>query len=167
MRVNGGNSHDSLKEASSECQNDGGGEIVGILKKIKDADPADSHHASLRRSEETRHVKQDLVTVTILTNLRQGEAVVLEEVVLLTVTIVTNSRWSEAEEKEKVATETESATRESVVLVPDPIVSAPWSVLIGRGDPCDSCRDTAHVVVSCLTCHKSTGRAALAMRWTA
>ena len=36
---------------------------------------------------------------------------------------------------------------------------------------CDSCQDTAHVVVSCFscptTCHRSTGRATLAMRWTA
>ena len=58
------------------------------------------------------------------------------------------------------------ATREFVVLMPDPIVFAPWPVLFGRGEPCDSCQDTAHVVVSCfscaMTCHKSTGRATLA-----
>ena len=35
--------------------------------------------------------------------------------------------------KKEVATETE--TRESVVLVPDPIVSAPWLVLFGRVEP--------------------------------
>ena len=29
------------------------------------------------------------------------------------------------------------ATQESVVLVPDPIVFAPWSVLLDRGEPCD------------------------------
>ena len=36
---------------------------------------------------------------------------------------------------------------------------------------CDSCQDTAHVVVLCcscpMTCHKSTRRVTLAMRWTA
>ena len=63
------------------------------------------------------------------------------------------------------------ATRESVVLVPDPISFAPWRVLFRRGEPCDSCQDTAHVVVLCfscpMTCHKFPGRATLAMRWTA
>ena len=63
------------------------------------------------------------------------------------------------------------ATRESVVLVPDPIGFAPWPVLFGRGEPCDSCQDTPHVVVFCfscpMTCHNFTGRATLAMRWTA
>ena len=34
-------------------------------------------------------------------------------------------------------------TRESVDLVPDPTTSAPWSVLLDRGEPCDSCRDTS------------------------
>ena len=34
------------------------------------------------------------------------------------------------------------ATRESVVLVPDPIGFAPWSVLFDRGEPCDSFPDT-------------------------
>ena len=60
-------------------------------------------------------------------------------------------------------------TRESVVLVPDPIGFAPWPVLFDRDEPCDSCQDTPHVVASCcscpMTCHKSTGRATLAMRW--
>ena len=35
-------------------------------------------------------------------------------------------------------------TQESVVLVPDPIVFAPWSVLLDRGEPCDSWQDTPH-----------------------
>ena len=30
-------------------------------------------------------------------------------------------------------------TQKFVILVPDPIGFAPWSVLIGRGEPCDSC----------------------------
>ena len=64
--------------------------------------------------------------VTIERNFRQGEA--------------------EAEEKGEVATETESATREFVVLVPDPIVSAPWLVLFGRGEPCVTAVKTRHTL---------------------
>ena len=30
-------------------------------------------------------------------------------------------------------------TQKFVILVPDPIGFAPWSVLFGRGEPCDSC----------------------------
>ena len=74
----------------------------------------------------------------------------MREVVTLMATIVTNLRRSEAEEKGEVATETESATRESVVLVPDPTVSVPWCVPVRpRRALCDSCQDTAHVVVLC------------------
>ena len=42
-------------------------------------------------------VKQDIVTVTIQTNLRQGEAVVKEEVVTLTARIETNLRQGDLE----------------------------------------------------------------------
>ena len=45
-----------------------GGEIIGILMKIKDADPADSRHASLDAAKKQDTVKQDIVIVTILTN---------------------------------------------------------------------------------------------------
>ena len=38
------------------------------------------------------------------------------------------------------------ATQESVVFVPDPIVFAPWSVLVDRGEPCDNCQDTSDEV---------------------
>ena len=38
--------------------------IIDTLKKLKDADPADSHHQDM--------VKQDIVTVSIETNFRQG-----------------------------------------------------------------------------------------------
>ena len=62
-------------------------------------------------------------------------------------------------------------SREFVVLVPDPIVFAPWSVLLGRGELCDSCQDTAHAAVLCfcypMTFHKSTGWATLATMTTA
>ena len=47
------------------------------------------------------------------------------EVATVTATIETNLQQGGAVVKEEVATETE--TRESVFLVPDPIVSAPWS----------------------------------------
>ena len=35
-------------------------------------------------------------------------------------------------------------TRKFVVLVPDPIVFAPWSVLLDLGQLCESCQDTSH-----------------------
>ena len=60
--------------------------------------------------------------------------------------VETNLRQGGAEEKEEVATETESATRESVVLVPDPIVSTPWSLLFGRGEPCVTAVKTRHTL---------------------
>ena len=52
------------------------------MKKLKDADPAGIHHQDI--------VKQDIVTVTIETNFRQGEAVVKEDVVTQTATFETN-----------------------------------------------------------------------------
>ena len=131
------------------------GEIVGLVELNDDmpTDLADSPKVD-EEDRKTDHaplvqVKANwaaTVTATIETNLRQGGAVVKE-----------------------VATET--GTAESVILVPDPIVSAPWSVLFGRGEPfCDTCQDTAHDAVSCfscpMTCQKSTGRATLPMRWT-
>ena len=39
------------------------------------------------------------------------------------------------------------ATQESVVLVHDPIVFAPWSVFLDRGEPCDSCQGTSDEAV--------------------
>ena len=39
------------------------------------------------------------------------------------------------------------ATQESAVLVPDPVF-APWSVLLDRGEPGDSCQDTPHEAAS-------------------
>ena len=83
-------------------------EIIGFLTKLKGADPADCHHASLDAAKKQDIVKQDIVLVTIATNFRQGEAEVKEEVVSLTASIVTNLRQGEAVVKEKVATETES-----------------------------------------------------------
>ena len=39
-------------------------------------------------------------------------------------------------------------TREFVILVPDPVIFAPWSVLLDRGEPCDSSQDTPHEAAS-------------------
>ena len=39
-------------------------------------------------------------------------------------------------------------TQESGVLVPDPIVLAQWSVVLDRGEPCDSCQDTSDEAAS-------------------
>ena len=84
------------------------GEIIGFLKQLKDEVSADSHHASIDAAKKQDIVEQDIVAVTIQTNLRQGETEEKEEVVTLTATIQTNLRQCEAEEKEKVTTETES-----------------------------------------------------------
>ena len=64
-------------------------EIIDTPKKLKDAVPADVDHQDT--------VRQDIVIVTIETNLRQGEAVVKEEVVTLTATIETNFRQGDLE----------------------------------------------------------------------
>ena len=163
--------------------------------------PADFQHQDI--------VKQDIVTVTVETNIRQGEAVVKEQVVTLTATIdreelsgrvISRPRWTArrvmsprrrrratrhcqsgrrvgllifdrngccsllAKAPDDVSTYVLSvedrfvgngfqlalcnvgwlATRESVVLAPDPIVSAPWSVLFGPGGPCVTAVKTRH-----------------------
>ena len=66
-------------------------EIIDTLKKLKDAHPAGFHHQDI--------VKQDLVTVTIETNVPQGEAVVKEQVVMLPATIETNFWQGDLETK--------------------------------------------------------------------
>ena len=108
----------------------------------------------------------------ILKKIRQGEAVVKQEVVTLTATIVTILRRSEAEEKGRGRDgggECDPGVRRSRAR-PRRLRAVVGAVRPRRA-LCDSCQDTAHVVVSCfscpVTCHKSTGRAALAMRWTA
>ena len=62
-------------------------------EEVEGCRPADSHRASL----DADLVKQDNVFVTILTNFRQGEAEVKEEVVTLTATIETNLRQGDLE----------------------------------------------------------------------
>ena len=81
-------------------------EIIGFLKQLKDEVSADSHHASIDAAKKQDIVEQDIVAVTIQTNLRQGETEEKEEVVTLTATIQTNLRQGDLETE--VATETES-----------------------------------------------------------
>ena len=85
-------------------------EIVGTLKKLKDADPAASHQQDI--------VKQDIVTVTVETNLRQGDAVVKEDVVTLTATIERNFRQGDLETEvdgtKGDLTETETESNEAL-----------------------------------------------------
>ena len=59
-------------------------EIIGFLTKLKDADPVDSHHASLDVAKKQDIVKQHVVTVSNLTNFRQSEAVVKKRVAMET-----------------------------------------------------------------------------------
>ena len=205
MRVNGGNSHDSLKVASSVCQSDGNmsADFANSLKA--DEEDRRSDHAPLVQAKEN---EVGTVTATIETNLRRSDIETevgslsgdqassetedhfqksrmeglrrrllmwrlspesrrddLENIYMLLFRFVGNGSqlalcivgWL--------------ATREFVVLVSDPIIFAPWPVLLCRGEPCDSCQDTARVVVFCFSCpmtfHMSTSRATLAMRWTA
>ena len=79
-------------------------------KKLKDAGPLDFLHQDI--------VKQDIVTVTIETNLRQGEAVVNEAVVTLTATIETNLRQGDLETEvdgtKGDLTETETESNEAL-----------------------------------------------------
>ena len=70
-------------------------EIMGFLTKLKDADPADCHHASLDAAKKQDIIQQDIVIVTILTNRRQGEVVVKEEVATETESNKALSEWEE------------------------------------------------------------------------
>ena len=42
-------------------------------------------------------------------------------------------------------------TQEFVILVPDPIVFAPWSVLLDRGEPCVTAVKTRHALWCCVS----------------
>ena len=85
-------------------------EIIDTLKKLKDADPADTHHQDI--------VKQDMVTVITETDFRQGEAVAKEGVVTLKATIETNFRQGDLETEmdgtKGDLTETETESNEAL-----------------------------------------------------
>ena len=53
-----------------------GGEIIGILKKIKDADPADSHHAPYRvegaPEEQNGRTQEQIVDVEVISRIDEG-----------------------------------------------------------------------------------------------
>ena len=158
VRVNCGNSHDSLMVPSSECQRNGnsnkcrsrcllvsGSEIIDILKKIKDADPADSHHAQ-EWKERQRSRMEGLRSKLLMWRLSpESMRDDLENIYMLLFRFDGNGFQL------ALCSVSWLATRESVVLVPDPIVSAPWYVLLDRGELCDSCQDTPHVMVLCFT----------------
>ena len=113
------------------------GEIISIPKKIKDAGPVDSHHAP-EWKERQRSRMEGLRSRLLMWRLSpESMRDDLENIYVLLFRFVGNgfqlALW----------------TRESVVLVPDPIFFAPWSVLLDRGEPCDSCQDTPRVVVLC------------------
>ena len=87
------------------------GEIIGSLKKIQDADSADSHHAPEWKERQKSRIEG------------------LRSRLLL---------WRSPPE----------STRDDLdiyvlLFVPNLIVFAPWSVLLDRGEPCDSCQDTS------------------------
>ena len=122
-----------------------GGEIIGILKKIKDADPADSHHVSewkecqKSRMEGLRSrlllwrsspqwMRDDLENIYMKSNMYVGNGTQLA---------LCNVGWLTA--------------REFVFLVPGPIVFAPLSVLFGRGEPCVTAVKTRHALWCCVS----------------
>ena len=129
------------------------GEIMGLLK-LEDHVPAALAN-SLKEDEEDRRSDHAplvavteievvaMLTATIETNLGQGRQICvapselwlrddLEEVYALLFFLgcgfplaMSNVGWL--------------VTQKFVILVPDPIGFAPWSVLFGRGVPCDRC----------------------------
>ena len=114
-----------------------GGKNIGILKKIKDADPADRHHAPEWKERQRSRIEGPRSRLLLWRSSPQRMRDDLENIYILLFRFVwkgfqpalSNVSWP--------------ATRESVVLVPDPVVVAPWPVLFDRGEPCDSCRDTS------------------------
>ena len=112
-------------------------EIVGLLRRLKDDMPTGLADA-LKADEEDR--KTDHAPVV---------QVKANEVATVTATIETNLRQGGALVKKEVATETE--IREFVVLVPDPIVSAPGSVLLRRGEPFVVAVKTRHTLWCCVS----------------
>ena len=81
-------------------------EIIDTLKKLKDAVPADFHHQDT--------VKQDIVTVTIETNFRQGEAVVKEQVVTLTTNFPQGDLETKVDGTKGDVSETETESNEAL-----------------------------------------------------
>ena len=92
-----------------------GCEIIELLKKFKDTDPADSHQAPEWKERQKNRVEGVRSRLLLWRSSPQS---------------MREDFWL--------------ATQKYVVLVPDPIVFAPWSLLLDRGEPCDSCHDTPH-----------------------
>ena len=106
-------------------------EIIGTLKEFYDADPADSHHAP--ESKERQKSRPDGLRSRLLLwrSSPQWMRDDLDNIYMLLFRFIGKGfqlalcvGWL--------------ATQESVVLVPAPVVFAPWSMLLDRGEPCDS-----------------------------
>ena len=118
-----------------------GCEIIGILKKLKDTDPADSHHAPEWKERQKSRVEGPRSRLLLWRSSPQSMREDLENIHMLLGFVgngfqlaLCNVSWV--------------AIREFVVLVPNSIVFAPWSVLTDRGESCDSCQDTPHEAAS-------------------
>ena len=110
-----------------------GCEIIGILKKLKDTDGADSHHALEWKERQKSRVERLRSRLLLWRSSPQSMREDLENIYMLLYGFQLapcSVGWV--------------ATQKSIVLVPDPIVFAPWSVLVDRGEPCDSRHDTPH-----------------------
>ena len=133
-----------------------GCEIVDILKKFKDADPADSHHASLFAAK-----KQHTNTVTSeWRSSPQSMREDLENIYALFFWFLGNGFQL------ALCNVGGLATWKFVVLVADPIVFAPWSVLLERGELGDSCQDAPHeAACASLPSQADKKRPCLSVEW--
>ena len=113
------------------------GEIIGVLQKFDGWQLADL--ADFLKADEEDRKTDHAPLVQVKAN----------EVATVTATTETNLRQGGSVVKEEVAREME--IRESVILVPDPIVSAPCSVLFGRGEPFVIAVKTRHTLWCCVS----------------
>ena len=107
-----------------------GCEIIGILMKFKSADPGEFHHAPEWKERQKNRIEglgsRLLMWMLSPESMRDD----LENIYLLLFFVGNGFQLA-------LCNVSLLATWESVVLVPDPF--APWSVLLDRSEPCNSC----------------------------
>ena len=111
-------------------------EIIGILMEFKDADPADFHHAPEWKERQKSRIEGLRSRLLMWRLFPESTLDDLENIYMLLFRFVGNGFQL------ALCCVSWLAICESVVLVPNPIVFAPWSVLLDRGEPCDSFQDT-------------------------
>ena len=117
-------------------------DIVGVLKKLKDTDPADSHYApEWKRApeEQIRGTQEQIVAVEVISMIDEGR---LGEHLHAALPV----------RRERLPA---GALQRGLAYDQESVVFAPWSVLLDRGEPCDSCQDAPHEAAS--ACFPSRG----------